>query len=512
MTKKNKIIISISAIALTLVTCLGITYALWTASFTQTTTNNLVAGCFSITFSDGDAINIANAYPITDEVAKTKPSYDVTINNTCSINAKYNVRIEILNTSNMNKNFVKASIDNKNIDILTNFDTTTPKLVNATEAYVIYEGILNAGASKTHQLREWIDYTTTTEVSNNDRLDTRITIDMSATDESEATLNDLILAQYGGAENILETPEDIFDQNSSSQSVATTNLMYKTNDDYGTSYYYRGAKDLLNNNLIFAGFQWKIVRINGDGSIRLIYNGICPNNECSINTIGTETTIGTSAFNTIADENKYVGYMYGDDGSTRAGSIMNTNDSAIKTYLDSWYTNNIENQGTGITNRISDTLFCNDRSISSGTGAGNDTTEYAFGYKWGEGDSGIDFICADKNDRFTVSDTIVGNAALTKPIGLITIDEIMFAGGALKEQVDQVWFYLYLPDIFLMTMTPAWFHIGPYHQGAYLYLYGVSRNYTLVWDPSLAVRPVINLNAGLSVTGTGSATDPFRVA
>ena len=140
MSKKNKTIISITAIVLTIVTCLGITYALWTTSYTQSTTNNLVAGCFSINFSDTDAISIANAYPITDDESKTKPSYDVTINNTCSVNAKYQVRIESLDTTTMNKNYVKSSIDNKNIDILTNYDAATPKIGTATHAYVIYEG------------------------------------------------------------------------------------------------------------------------------------------------------------------------------------------------------------------------------------------------------------------------------------------------------------------------------------------------------------------------------------
>ena len=47
--------------------------------------------------------------------------------------------------------------------------------------------------------------------------------------------------------------------------------IYMADDDYGTTYYYRG--NILNNNVYFAGFYWQIIRINGDGSIRLIYNG-----------------------------------------------------------------------------------------------------------------------------------------------------------------------------------------------------------------------------------------------
>ena len=53
----------------------------------------------------------------------------------------------------------------------------------------------------------------------------------------------------------------------------STTGLYAAEDEYGISYYYRGSRKHLNNNLIFAGFQWKIIRINGDGTIRLIYNG-----------------------------------------------------------------------------------------------------------------------------------------------------------------------------------------------------------------------------------------------
>ena len=112
--------------------------------------------------------------------------------------------------------------------------------------------------------------------------------------QNETALGNEILAQYGGKDNIAEAPAGTFDNINGS----TDNLMYKMEDDYGMSYYLRGAKDYVNNNIIFAEHQWKIVRINGDGSIRLIYNGTCPNNSCTINSTGTATQIGTSAYNT----------------------------------------------------------------------------------------------------------------------------------------------------------------------------------------------------------------------
>ena len=49
------------------------------------------------------------------------------------------------------------------------------------------------------------------------------------------------------------------------------NGLFKAQDDYGTSYIYRGS--VINNYVDFAGFSWRIVRIIVDGSVRLILEG-----------------------------------------------------------------------------------------------------------------------------------------------------------------------------------------------------------------------------------------------
>ena len=85
--------------------------------------------------------------------------------------------------------------------------------------------------------------------------------------------------------------------------------LYAVEDDYGTSYIYRG--DVLNNNVYFAGFYWKIIRMNGDGSIRMIYSGTTPD------ATGNATSINnrTYQYNTTYPDPTYVGYMYGKDFS-----------------------------------------------------------------------------------------------------------------------------------------------------------------------------------------------------
>ena len=79
-------------------------------------------------------------------------------------------------------------------------------------------------------------------------------------------LTEGILAQGGGKEAIVANGIP----NYANIATLVDTGLYVVPDDYGTSYYYRGLKDALNNNLIWGGFQWKIARINGDVSVRLL--------------------------------------------------------------------------------------------------------------------------------------------------------------------------------------------------------------------------------------------------
>ena len=323
-------------------------------------------------------------------------------------------------------------------------------------------------------------------------------------------LNDYLISQYGGSPSITAAPAGTFDYINGS----TENVMYKMEDDYGMSYYLRGAKDYVNNNIIFAEHQWKIVRINGDGSIRIIYNGTCPNDTCTINTTGTTTQIGTSTFNTNNNDNKYVGYMYGgaagSASTSREQATTNETSSTIKTAIDAWYLNNIYN--TEYEDYISDTLFCNDRQLQSevgglatGTGFGTSTTYYAAYYRLYT--KKIPNIkCGLQNDRFTASDITIGNGALTYPIGLLTPDETAIAG--LKSGISNSTNYLYTNQ-YWWTSGPSYWSFG--NAFAWSVLSGGHLGNGYYVDTSYGVRGALNLNSETQATGTGTTSDPFKV-
>ena len=288
---------------------------------------------------------------------------------------------------------------------------------------------------------------------------------------------------------------------------ATNGYLCKAKDAYGDSYYYRG--NVTNNYVEFAGFYWRIVRINGDGTVRVIYDGTSAhaNGEAS-----ADRQIGKSAFNSSYNDNAYVGYMYGQTGaSTYAAAHANTNDSTIKAYIDNWYNTNI----VGTTNEqyLADNVFCNDRSFAqnnSGTGTGTSVTYY----RWYNGpwesngyNTKMKLTCPQKNDAFTVSDTSKGNGALTYPIGLLSTDEIVLAGGW---HASNSGYYLYSGQ-YWWASSPFGFlgsggaYVRRVDSGGYANShYNVNRNY--------GVRPVFNLKAEVLAQGSGTATDPYRIS
>ena len=292
-----------------------------------------------------------------------------------------------------------------------------------------------------------------------------------------------------------------------SQVATTDEGIYAAQDDYGTSYYFRGAVE--NNYVQFAGYYWRIIRANGDGTLRLIYDGTSAhaNGEESV-----DRKIGASVFNTSNNDNAYVGYMYGQAGASSYDEThANVNDSNIKTYVDNWYKTNI--QDVGYSDKVADAIYCNDRSVSTykpyssfnNLGYGRNDTYYMAGYRLYINKSPI-LTCSQQNDAFTVNDITKGNGALTYPVGLITADEVSMGGG--DTLIENSSYYLYAGG-FYWTMSPSIFYSSNASEW-YVPTTGVlsSNNYV---DYNFSVRPVLSLKSSVELQGTGTMNDPYVV-
>ena len=293
--------------------------------------------------------------------------------------------------------------------------------------------------------------------------------------------------------------------------IATTNEgLFKAQDDLGTSYYFRGAVD---NNWVKFGkdssgkdIYWRIIRINGDGSIRMIYTGTtAPTESTKVVMTGTGTQIGTSAFNSSRDKAEYVGYMY--TSGQQHGNSTSSTPSTIKTTVDNWYKTTTLETDSATKNLVADQIFCNDRSPSSTQTAAWTSTgaNYSYG-AYGRLTQNTILTCPTASDKFTVN-TSNGNGALTYPVGLITADEIAMAGGV-KESANSS-YYLYTNQHY-WSGTPESFYSGGDAFEYSVYPSGANNGYT-VYYIRYGARPVISLSSKAKLTGDGTWNNVFEV-
>ena len=276
----------------------------------------------------------------------------------------------------------------------------------------------------------------------------------------------------------------------------TIGVIYKAQDDWGDTYYFAGNP--TDNWVKFAGFYWRIIRINGDGSIRMIYQGT------SANTTGTGTQIQTNAFNSSYNRSEYAGYMY-----TSGGQHGNTKDSLIKDVLDSWYSSNLASQADKISTEAG---FCGDREMTSGYSWSSQpsSTIYYAGYgRLAQSSSNVNptFKCTNSNDLYTISTSSKGNKKLSNPIGLITADEVVMGGIPWSGSATSN--YLYTGQSY-WTMSPYNFYSSGNASVFYVDSGGqLGHNYL---SYTFGVRPVINLSADITAkSGNGTSSTPYEI-
>lgn len=277
--------------------------------------------------------------------------------------------------------------------------------------------------------------------------------------------------------------------------------LYQMADDDGISYYYRGS---VNNNYVkYAGAYWRIIRINGDGSVRLLYAGT------TANASGYGLYIKSTAFNSKRDNPAYVGYMYGSTLNTSYEKTnANENDSNIKKELDNWYKTHI--LGTSNESVIADAGFCNDRSLSSGDGYSTTGSLTYYGpYSRYYQTKQPTLKCTQTNDLFTLSTSIKGNKALTYPIGLITVDELMLSGyadGYINKSA-----YTYSTSHY-WTLSPSTFNVSALVANEFdLNSEGYPHGYHYV-AYEFGVRAVINLSSEAQISGgIGTSSSPYEI-
>ena len=304
------------------------------------------------------------------------------------------------------------------------------------------------------------------------------------------------------------------------ESAKTEALLASTEDDYGTSYYFRGS--VTNNYVEFANKCWRIVRIGGNGAVKLILhndNTSKATNPCDSSNNSTSAAFArysgaeyTSMFNPQSSDNTYVGFMYGTTGATDyASTHANTNKSTILTNLETWYNNNLKTYESV----IDDTVWCNDKTNIT------DTTYNP--WDW----SGVNGLGYAENatyygatQRLVSADGVAGgpgpslkcNGELSKinsKVGLITADEIAFAGNKYGYYKYSTYLQENATDIDWWTMSPV------ASRSLSVVVWAMRDSGSLITNfvyQTCGVRPSIALISSTTISGgSGTSEDPYVV-
>ena len=464
---------------------------------------------------ENSAINLSNEFPIKDEDGIKKTPFTFKITNNCNNYVKAYIIIDSLKEGTANyilSKYMKANISTKGSTDGTSLiigTQNTKVLDNKHNGYIVKEVGLNSKESKEFDLRLWIDYDTTKEQAAGMTYLSQVVI---VTEPGKPTFAETILAN-----NEVKVP---ITTPGAAISTADEALLASTEDDYGTSYYFRGA--VKNNYVEFANKCWRIVRIVGDGSVKLVlHNDNFSNkiNPCSSANNSTNAafarysgTTYTSAFNSSYDDNAYVGFKYGTPGSsTYEATHANTNKSTILTKLETWYNNNLKTYESV----IDDNVWCNDKTnvtdttydpwitmTPNGLGFGTNVTFYGATQR---------LVSTGGSAGGGTGPSLKCNGELSKissKVGLITADELVFARYAYAKNNTTT----YLLE---NAIKENWWTMSPlYFDGSNAYVWDVygrgGFGNNSVYNTN-GVRPSISLKSTTNVTGDGTSSSPFVV-
>lgn len=345
---------------------------------------------------------------------------------------------------------------------------------------------------------------------------------------NESTLKDVILQDNPNVLTRTDFSVSYSEDNVGQIFVSSGNETEDINNDgVGEDVYYF-AGNALNNWVKFGknennqDLYWRIIRINEDDSIRLLYSGTSP--------FTTEGYIGKSVFNDEIKSPKYVGYMYG-DGDGLENDRLNTNNSAIKNLIDEWYEKSLYSK-SDVQNFLYDSyisktaIYCNDRS----------TNEYDFieiyfasmkrvddaipvpSYKCGNTRSLLPYENVSIEDKFTANDTI-GNNRLKYSVGLMTADELTYAGMVRDKELNG-WYSLNAEGNSI-TNLKSWWTMSPFmllcitlgNSQSTMFIYNSSSKlWSEIVNNIAAIRPVISLKPCVYwKSGNGSSSSPYEV-
>ena len=206
--KKRKILLIVLGILLSLSLLVGISYAYYMVTVSQTNKNRLASSCISISLTnEKNDITLNNAYPITNSEGKKLTPYQFTITNTCNIFISYNVNLEMLEGTDLSTDYIKTMVNSEAPYILSSLDSASTTIDKSVESRTLAQGSLGSGDSVDYALRLWMDENTPLNNDTQDKsLISKIVVVAQPSSYKPSdyvtTLHDAILVNEYGVKNV----------------------------------------------------------------------------------------------------------------------------------------------------------------------------------------------------------------------------------------------------------------------------------------------------------------------
>ena len=496
MQKKQTILV----VASLLVVVLSVTLAYFTAQIIGKGKDVTINSAdLKIIFTDSDgAISGSNIEPGWSDT-KT-----FTVENNSKSEYKYNIVIQDLVNTFVTNGYLQYKITSTNGGYNMTEFKDVPKSSAPKDTILAYSVSIPVGVTQSYTIE--FKYANDESVDQSDDMGRKLSGNLFITEGTEKlTLLSQILKD-NPTRNTRDTYDSVFTNNTTGTLfTATEKNVHNITDT--TVYYYAG--NTTNNWVKFAGYYWRIIRTNADGSVRMLYSGT------ATDTTSGYLSTGTTAFNTPSNSPKYVGYMYGEKDDTLVNARTNTNNSTIKTAIDNWYASNM----TSYTKYLSTTaVYCNDRTEQTVGTYNTGSTNFNYApYARATTSHLPTYDYTEASDAFSVDNT---SAKLTYPIALMTADEIMRAGGKGNTSLTSpyAWYYLNSANGSI-TGSTVWWLLSPscwLSGNAYVFFVNDSHfpgalNGGGVGNAD-AVRPVVSLKScTLYSTGNGTSETPYEI-
>ena len=549
MKKKEKIVL-VGLILLLVVTVVGVSYAAFSYSKRGEKVNTITTGQIVMTYTETDnIIQIDGALPTTDKTGtvqlKAGEYFDFNISSTIVGNVNINYEISA-------KEVGESTIAGSNIKLyLTKLNGSEEEALMTPETYheeaeentytgrpagemSLYKGSMNSSENNNYRLRMYVDENYNPQGDGGGlTFSIRINVYGLAGEKYVPETTKTLLA----ANPVQEEKTNMFNYASngnyydgSNDPNYITNGLYSTEDEDGTSYYFRG--NVENNNVQFGEYPsdyyvyedygkyyqsqescledgnstctpvklasagdkmyWKIVRVNGDGSLRLIYNGTSATPDS--NDLAHSCAIGSTLYNSEFNDPKYSSYTY-DNGT----------DSLFKREVDTWYANTLGK--SNYDRMVTSGRFCSDSSgyqDGSTFGGGN---IFASMIRLGQSMTNFASPNAPTLKCPATSESYGGSYRLKA--GLITADELVLAGENYNVEGNS-----YLSPgkngNGYGTMTPVMYNT--HYSFPNVWYMQKNLYYSSVSTLNIFIRPIINVTVdGDFTSGDGSVKSPYVI-